>query len=158
MQLLVIDKLQGQIREVESELRDKLPGEIRKARELGDLSENAEYSSAKERQRLLNARLANLTERLARLKLIDLSKIPRDSAGLGSTVEVYDVDIGEEVTYELVTSEESDFSKGRISTTAPIGRALIGKREGDLAIARTPGGQREFEVLSVATIHDKQGG
>lgn len=158
MRLSAIDKLEGEIRQVEWELRDKLPGEIRKARELGDLSENAEYSSAKERQRLLNARLANLTERLARLKLIDLSKIPRDSAGLGSTVLVYDVDEDREVAYELVTSEESDVAAGRISTTAPIGRALIGKREGDLAVARTPKGPREFEIVSFETIHDKQGG
>lgn len=157
MRLSGIDKLESEIRDVEGELRDKLPGEIRKARELGDLSENAEYSSAKERQRLLNARLANLTARLAKLKLIDLSKIPRDSAGLGSTVGVYDVGADREVTFELVTSEESDVAAGRISTSSPIGRSLIGKQEGDLAVAKTPVGAREFEVLSVETIHEKQG-
>ncbi|MCY4189055.1 MAG: transcription elongation factor GreA [Bryobacterales bacterium] len=158
MRLSVIGKLQDEIRAVEAELRDKLPKEIQKARELGDLSENAEYASAKERQRLLNARLAQLAQRLAKLRLIDLSKIPRDAVGLGSTVVLYDLDQEREITYELVTSEESDVGAGKISTTSPIGRSLIGKREGDTALARTPRGSKEFEVVRMQTIYDKEGG
>ncbi len=158
MRLRVIDKIEDEIRTIEAELLDKLPGEIQKARELGDLSENAEYASAKERQRLLNARLAQLVQRLAKLRLIDLSKIPRDAVGLGSTVVLYDVDEDREITYELVTSEESDVAAGKISTSSPIGRSLIGKREGDSATAQTPRGNKEFEVVSMQTIYSKGGG
>lgn len=157
MRLSVIGKIEDEIRTVEAELLDKLPKEIQKARELGDLSENAEYASAKERQRLLNARLAQLAQRLAKLRLIDMSKIPRDVVGLGSTVVLYDVDEDREITYELVTSEESDVAAGKISTSSPIGRSLIGKREGDCAMAQTPRGSKEFEVVSMQTIYAKGG-
>ena len=156
MQLRVIGKLEDEIREIESELHGKLPKEIQKARELGDLSENAEYAAAKERQRFLNARLAQLSERIAKLRLIDLSRIPKDAVGLGSTVVVYDVVADKEVTYELVTSEESDVTAGRISTSSPIGRALMGKREDDQVVAQTPSGRKEFEILSLETMHAKQ--
>lgn len=157
MRLRVIEKIEDEIRTIEAELLDKLPKEIQKAREHGDLSENAEYASAKERQRLLNARLAQLVQRLAKLRLIDVSKIPRDAVGLGSTVVLYDVDADREITYELVTSEESDVAAGKISTTSPIGRSLIGKREGDSATAHTPRGSKEFEVVSMQTIYSKGG-
>ena len=153
MELGIIKKLEADIREIESELHDRLPKEIQQARELGDLSENAEYAAAKERQRLLGARMAQLTQRLVRLKLIDLSKIPADTVGLGSTVVLEDLDTGNEVTYHLVTSEESDVPAGRISTSSPIGRSLLGKRDGDIAEVRTPRGRKEFEILSLATIH-----
>lgn len=158
MRLSVIEKIEDEIRTIEAELLDKLPKEIQKAREHGDLSENAEYASAKERQRLLNARLAQLVERLAKLRLIDVSKIPKDAVGLGSTVVLYDVDEDREITYELVTSEESDVAAGKISTTSPIGRSLIGKREGDSATAHTPRGNKEFEVVSMQTLFSKGGG
>lgn len=153
MELGIIKKLEADIREIESEIHDRLPKEIQTARELGDLSENAEYAAAKERQRLLGARMAQLTQRLARLKLIDLSKIPTDTVGLGSTVVLEDLDTGDEITYHLVTSEESDVPAGRISTSSPIGRSLLGKRDGDIAEVRTPRGRKEFEILSLATIH-----
>lgn len=156
MRLSVIEKIEDEIRTIEAELLDKLPKEIQKARELGDLSENAEYASAKERQRLLNARLAQLAQRLAKLRLIDMSKIPKDAVGLGSTVVIYDLDEDKEITYELVTSEESDVPAGKISTTSPIGRSLIGKREGDYATAHTPRGKKEFEVVSMQTIYAKE--
>lgn len=157
MQLKVIEKLEDEIREIESELHGKLPKEIQKARELGDLSENAEYAAAKERQRLLNARLTQLSERIAKLRLIDLTRIPKDAIGLGSTVVVYDMVADTEVTYELVTSEESDVTAGKISTSSPIGRALMGKRDGDEVVVKTPAGRKEFEILSLETMHDKQG-
>ncbi len=155
MELQVIEKLEAEIRKIETELHDTLPKEIQKARELGDLSENAEYSAAKERQRLLNARMAQLSERLAKLKLIDLSKIPTDAAGLGSTVVLIDLDEDRELTYELVTTEESDVPAGKISTSSPIGRSLLGKRDGDEVEVRTPGGLKSFEIVSVVTIHAK---
>lgn len=156
MQLRVIGKLEDEIREIESELHGKLPKEIQKARELGDLSENAEYAAAKERQRFLNARLAQLSERIAKLRLIDLSRIPKDAVGLGSTVVVYDMVAHREVKYELVTSEESDVTAGRISTSSPIGRALMGKRDGDEVVVKTPAGRKQFEILNLETMHAKQ--
>ena len=99
--------------------------------------------------------MAQLSARLAKLKLIDLSKIPKDRIGLGSTVVLYDVDQDKEVTYELVTTEESDVANGKISTASPIGRALLNKRDGDLAEVRTPRGLKEFEIISLVTIHNK---
>lgn len=147
-------KLEDEIAILEHELRSELPREIRTARAHGDLSENAEYHAAKERQRLVEARLSQLTSRLRELSMIDFSKIPRNKVGLGSKVVLFDVDKEEEVRYKLVTSEEADFSKGLISTTSPIGRALLGKKIGDSATVRSPGGLREFEVVELTTIHD----
>ena len=154
-QLAIIKKLEEEIRIMEHELRNELPKEIQKARELGDLSENAEYSAVKERQSLLGNRLAKLTTRLGQLRMVDMSRIPKDAVGLGSTVVLYELSEDREVTYELVTSEETDVSAGKISTTSPIGRALLGKRDGDVAIVNTPGGRKEFEVLKIETIYSK---
>jgi transcription elongation factor GreA len=147
-------KLQDEISALEYELRTELPREILKARAHGDLSENAEYHAAKERQRFVDARLAQLKKRLADFSLVDISKIPRGKVGLGSTVVVLDVDKDEQVTYKLVTSEESDVANGLISTTSPIGRGLIGKEVGDVVKIPSPGGVREMEILRLTTIHD----
>jgi len=147
-------KLQEEINALEHELSHELPKELKKAVALGDLSENAEYHMAKQRQEFVKARLRQLGRRLADLSLINMSNIPKDKVGLGSTVKVYDNDKGEEVEYTLVTSEESDFAAGKISTTSPIGRGLLGKKVGDTATVVTPTGKREFEVLSLTTIHD----
>src|SRR5690349_3534967 len=147
-------KLQEEIDALENELRIQLPREIAKARAHGDLSENAEYHAAKERQGHVNARLGQLRARLRELSMIDQSRIPRDRVGLGPTVVVMDVDKGEEATFRLVTSEEADVSKGQISTSSPIGRGLMGKKVGDTAKITIPGGTRELEILQVATIHD----
>jgi transcription elongation factor GreA len=122
---------------------------------MGDLSENAEYHMAKQRQDFVNARLGQLKKRMAELSLVNLSNIPRDRAGFGSTVVVYDSTKDEQIVYRLVTSEESDVSKGLISTTSPIGRGLVGKRLGDIATIVTPNGKRELEVLKLTTIHDE---
>jgi transcription elongation factor GreA len=140
---------------LERELHHELPKEIQRARELGDLSENAEYAAAKERQDLVQARLAQLKKRLSDLSMIDTSKIERDVVGLGSAVVVYDINNDRELKYLLVTSEETDVANGKISTTSPIGKALLGKKPGDIAEVRTPGGIREIEVLSLITIHDR---
>lgn len=147
-------KLEEEIAALEYELRHELPKEILRARSHGDLSENAEYHAAKERQRLVDARLAQLKQRLRDLSMIDLSRIPRDRVGLGSTVVVLDVARGEEITYKLVTSEEADASAGRISTASPIGRSLLGKAVGDTVRVQSPNGVRELEILELTTIHD----
>ena len=147
-------KLQDEIAALEYELRNELPKEILKARAHGDLSENAEYHAAKDRQGFVNARLNQLKKRLAEVSMVDFSKIPHDKVGLGSTVVVLDVKRDEELTYNLVTSEEADAANGKISTTSPIGRALLGKEVGDVAKVQSPGGVKELEVLKLTTIHD----
>lgn len=147
-------KLQDEIAALDHELRNELPKAILTARAHGDLSENAEYHAAKERQAFVDARLAQLKARLRELSLVDMSKIPRDRVGLGSHVVVLDIDKDEELTYDLVTSEETDVVNGKISTSSPIGRGLLGKRVGDTVKIQIPGGAREMEILSLTTIHD----
>ena len=147
-------KLQDEITALEYELRNELPKEILKARAHGDLRENAEFHAAKERQRYVDARLGQLKARLAEYSLVDLNKIPRDRVGLGSRVTVLDLKKDEEITYKLVTSEESDVAKGMISTSSPIGRGLLGKQVGDEVKISIPGGLREMEIISLTTIHD----
>ena len=144
----------GDIRQVE-EIRLTVQ-ELKRARALGDLSENAEYHMAKQRQDIVGARLVQLKRRLASLSLINFNNIPRDRIAFGSRVKLYDVDRDSEIEYKLVTSEEADFSKGLISTTSPIGRALMGKQVGDAVKVGTPNGMREFEVRSLRTIYDKE--
>lgn len=146
-------KLQDEIAALEHEFRTELPKEILRARELGDLSENAEYHAAKERQGLVNARLNQLRKRLAELSMIDLTKIPRDRVGFGSTVVVFDTIKEEEITYRLVASEESDAKSGLISTSSPIGRSLLNKTAGDEVRVIVPGGTLQFEVVRLTTIH-----
>jgi transcription elongation factor GreA len=150
-------KLQEEIAALEYELRNQLPKEILKARAHGDLRENAEFHAAKERQRLVDARLSQLKKRLAEFSLIDMSRIPRDRVGLGSTVVVMDLDRNEELTFKLVVSEEADASKGWISTSSPIGRGLVGKQVGDEVTIPSPGGARRLEILQLTTIHDEAG-
>jgi len=150
-------KLEDEIRTLEHELNHELPKELKKAVALGDLSENAEYHMAKQRQEFVNARLGQLKKRMAELSLVNLANIPRDKAGFGSTVVVYDATKDEEIAYRLVTSEEADVAKGLISTTSPIGRGLVGKRVGDVATIVTPNGKRELEILKLTTIHEDAG-
>jgi transcription elongation factor GreA len=146
-------KLLEEISALEYEFRNELPKEILRARELGDLSENAEYHAAKERQGLVNARLGQLQKRLAELSMIDLTKVPKDRVGFGSTVVVYDIVKSVELEYRLVTSEESDAKLGMISTSSPIGRGLLNKRVGEEIKIQVPGGALEFEVVRITTIH-----
>ena len=147
-------KLEEEIAALENELRIQLPREIAKARAHGDLSENAEYHAAKERQGMVNARLGQLRARLRELSMVDMSRIPRDRVGLGSSVTVLDLEKEEEITYQLVTSEEADVAQGRISTTSPIGRGLIGKKVGETVKVQIPAGVREMEIIQLVTIHD----
>ena len=147
-------KLHDEIVALEYELRNELPKEILKARAHGDLSENAEYHAAKERQGFVNARLNQLKQRMAEMSMVDFSKIPHDRVGLGSRVVLLDVKKDEKITYNLVTSEETNAASGRISTNSPIGRGLLGKEVGDVVKIQIPGGVREFEILELTTVHE----
>ena len=147
-------KLQDELNAIDRELRVDLPKEILRAREHGDLSENAEYKAAKERQSYLEGKKANLQSRLASLSLINLDKIPRDRVAYGSRVVLYDTNDDKEVSYTLVSPEESDISRGMISISSPIGRSLLGKTSGEEVTIVTPSGRKEYEIRELATIHD----
>ena len=147
-------KLQDELNLIERELRVDLPKEILRAREHGDLSENAEFKAAKERQSYLEGKKANLQARLASLSLINLEKIPHDRVAYGSRVVLYDCSAEKEVRYTLVSPEESDIVQGLISISSPIGRSLIGKAEGEEVTIVTPSGNKDYEIRSLITIHD----
>jgi transcription elongation factor GreA len=149
-------KLQAEIDKLEYELNHDLPKAIQHAREFGDLSENAEYKAAKEKQTFVQARLSLLHQRMMEVESIDLSKIPKDRVAYGSNVVLYDLDKDEKIKYRLVTSEESDPEKGLISTVSPIGQALMGKEEGDEVKVKTPNGWRAFEISRLRTIHEQE--
>lgn len=149
-------KLEEELKILETELKIDLPKELQKAAALGDLRENAEYKAARDRQEYLQARVGALRKRLSDLALINIDTLPKDRAAYGSTLTVLDQDKDEETTYKLVTAEEADLSKGLISTTSPIGKSFMGKREGDEVEVRTPQGVRHFEILKLTTIHDNQ--
>ncbi len=148
-------KLEEEIRLIEHELKNELPKELMKARAHGDLSENAEYKYAKERQSYLSARLSQLQKRLANVSLLNLNHLPRDRVGYGSQVRLLDLEKETEVEYKLVTSEEADAAQGLISTTSPIGRALLGRAVGDEVRVQTPGGLKRFEIVSLRTLYDE---
>lgn len=149
-------KLKEELAVLEDELHFKLPKEIQKAREFGDLRENAEYKAALERQTVVKARIRQIHDRLSEVQSIDVSKIPTDRVAYGSKVVLYDLDKDEKVTYELVTSEETEPESGKISTVSPIGQALMGKQEGDAVKVKTPTGIRNFEIARLTTIHEKE--
>lgn len=149
-------RLEDEIKTLDYELKVTLPKEILRAREHGDLRENAEYKAAKERQSYLQARLGQIHRRLTALSMTNLDKIPQGKVGLGSTVTVRETGSGEELVYELVTPEEADPAQGRISPSSPIGKCLLNHEEGDTVEVRVPAGQREYEILKLVTIHDDQ--
>lgn len=148
-------KLRDELEVLENELRFELPKEIQRAREWGDLKENAEYKAAMERQTFVQARIGQVMQRMEEVDSIDISKLPTDRVAYGSTVVLYDLEKEEKVTYKLLTSEESDPENGQISTVSPIGQALIGKEEGDEVKVKTPNGWRSFEISKLTTIHDQ---
>ena len=148
-------RLEEQIRHLDYELKVTLPKEILKAREHGDLRENAEYKAAKERQSFLQARIGQLHRRLAALSLVNLDKIPRGKVGLGSTVTLRHTGNDEKVVYEIVNPEDSDPPAGRISPSSPIGKSLLGHEEGDTVEVRVPSGTNEYEIIKLVTIHDQ---
>ena len=149
-------KIEEELHKLEAELRTEIPQELKKAVAMGDLSENAEYEAARNRQDYVRARIANLRKRLADLSMIDTSRLPHDRVAYGSTVVLYDVDNGEEVTYKLVMAEDADVALGKISTTSPIGRGLMGRNEGDEVEVQAPAGKRRFEIVKLTTIHNSE--
>ena len=154
MKAKILKKFEDEVAVLERELKTELPREIQRARELGDLRENAEYHAAKDRQTIVNSRIAMLKKRIAEIAIMNLDKIPHDKAAFGSTVHL-DEDNGERVIYQLVMPEEADAAKGLISTSSPIGRAIVGKTEGDEIKVVTPNGTRQFEIVKLVTIHDE---
>jgi len=147
-------KLEDEIRKLGRELKEEIPKALKTAADMGDLSENAEYQSAKDRQSYLQARLAHLRERLAKLSMINLNKVPTDKVSYGSNVVLLDLDTDKEVTYKLVSSEESNVKEGLISTASPIGKSLMGHKQGDEVQIRTPGGVKNYEIVQLTTLHD----
>lgn len=152
----ILKRFHDEINTLERELKVELPKEIQRARELGDLRENAEYKAAKERQDIVNARIAMLKKRVGEISLINLDRIPHDRAGFGSTVHLHDEN-GGTVVYQLVMPEEANAEKGMISTSSPIGRAILNKEAGDEIRVVTPSGARTFELIKLSTIHDDAG-
>src|SRR3954470_13024330 len=148
----LIKKFEDEIQTLNHELKLELPKEIKRARELGDLRENAEYAAAKERQRLVEARISMLQKRVSEIALMNVDRIPTDRTGFGSTVHVVE-STGEKHVFQLVMPEDADAAKGLISTTSPLGRAFLNTEEGDSVKVVTPGGQREFEIVKLITIH-----
>ena len=155
MKARLLKKFEDEIMQLDKELKTELPQEIKRARELGDLRENAEYHAAKERQRLVEARISLLKKRVSDIHLMNIDKIPRDKVGFGSTVHLKDPSTSGETVYQLVMPEDADVEHGYISTASPIGRALLNKEEGDEVTVTTPSGSRKFEVVKLVTIHDE---
>lgn len=154
MKARLIKRFEDEISVLERELTHELPKEIQRARELGDLRENAEYSAAKERQRFVEARVSMLRHRVSQIQLMNLEKIPHDRAGFGSRLTLREN--GREFTYELVMPEDADPDRGLVSVASPVGRALVGKEKGDEVKAPTPAGIRSFEILHLVTVHDEE--
>src|SRR5262245_16360426 len=149
------DKLEGELRDLERELTIDLPREIKTAVAMGDLRENAEYHAALERQRFVRARIQQLRLRLSELGMMDLSRIPKDRIGLGTTVVLLDLEVEAEITYELVVPELADLEKGLVSAASPIGRGLMGRKDGETVVIEVPSGRKRFEIVEIKTLHDK---
>jgi transcription elongation factor GreA len=149
-------RLEKELQALEHEYRHELPKEIQRAKALGDLRENAEYQAALERQHYVQARIGQVQAQLRTLAMIALDSLPRDQAALGSTVTVRDVQTNKEIIYELVIPEEADLSKGLVSASSPIGRALLGRQAGDEVTVLIPAGKRVLEILKLVTLHDKE--
>jgi len=154
MRLPILDKLDADLQKTKKELKVDIPEALRVAIEHGDLSENAEFKSAKERQMFLETRLSQLQKRISDVTALNIDRLPRDRAGLGSTLELKDLNSGTEIMYHLVFPEEVDPESGRISTASPIGRALMGKQEGDEITIPLPDAKKEYELLKLTTIHE----
>jgi transcription elongation factor GreA len=151
----LIKRFEDEVNALERELHMELPKEIQRARELGDLRENAEYKAAKERQGIVNTRIAMLKKRMGEISLMNMDRIPHDKAGFGSTVHLR-AQNGEMIIYQLVMPEDADAEKGMISTSSPIGRAILNKEEGDAIKVTTPNGNRQFELIKLITVHDTE--
>ncbi|HPW20960.1 MAG TPA: transcription elongation factor GreA [Vicinamibacterales bacterium] len=155
MKARILKRLEDEVAELERELRSDLPKEIKRARELGDLSENAEYQAARERQSYVQARLGMIRKRMAEISLMNLERLPTDRAAFGSTVTLREDGSDTRLVYQLVMPEDADATKGLISTSSPIGRAIVGRQVGDDITVPTPTGVRRFELVTLSTIHDE---
>jgi len=155
MKARILKRLEAEVADLDRELRTELPKEIQRARELGDLSENAEYQAAKERQSFVQARMGMLRKRMAEISLMNLDKLPTDRAAFGSTVVLVEDKGSGKMTYQLVMPEDADATKGLISTSSPIGKAIVGKQPGDDITVPTPTGVRRFEMIKLTTLHDE---
>jgi len=155
MKAQILKRFEDEINSLERELHTQLPKEIQRAREFGDLRENAEYKAAKERQSFLQARTAQLHRRLAALNMVNLDRIPRDKVGLGSLVTVAVEDSGEQTVFEIVVPEDADPTIGRISPSSPIGKCLLGHEEGDTVEVRVPAGLRTYAIRKLVTMHEQ---
>ena len=153
MKARLIKRFEDEIVQLDRELTQELPKEIQRARELGDLRENAEYAAAKERQRFVEARVSMLRKRVSEIQLMNMDRIPKDRAGFGSRLTI--TENGREFVYELVMPEDADPDRGLVSVASPIGRAFVGKEEGDEVTAPTPAGVRNFSIIKLTTIHDE---
>ncbi len=147
-------KLADEAEKLRFELNVTLPNEIRKAVELGDLRENSEYKAALERQQFVQARLGQLTKRLSKLSSIDESQIATDAVGMGSKVIVEDQETKERETYHMIFGDAEDFDEGQVTMSSPIGRALLGKKIGDLTTLKLPSLTRKLKIVQLKTIHD----
>jgi transcription elongation factor GreA len=154
-ELPIMKKLQGELEKLDREYRFEIPRQIQEAAAQGDLSDNAEYQDAKQRQELVRARIVHLKERLSSLSLINISSMPRDRVGFGSTVTLEDDEDGVEKVYRIVLPEEVDAAAGRISVRSPVGQALVGREEGDEVTIRTPRGTSSYTISRLITIHDE---
>ena len=148
-------KLEGELHALERELTVELPREIKIAVAMGDLRENAEYHAALDRQRFVRARIGQLQRRLSELGTMNLDRIPKDRIGLGTTIVLIDLDGDFEITYELVIPEMADLEKGLISAASPIGRGLLGRKDGESVVIEVPSGKKRFEIVEIKTMHDK---
>ena len=149
----LLKRFEEEVASLERELKKELPKEIQRARELGDLRENAEYQAAKDRQTYVQARIAMIKRRMNEIALMNMDRIPHGKAGFGSTVTL--LEGSNELVYQLVMPEDAEAEKGLISTSSPIGRAILNKEEGDRVVVATPNGQRTFEITKLVTIHDE---
>jgi transcription elongation factor GreA len=153
MKARLIRRFEDEIAQLERELTHELPKEIQRARELGDLRENAEYAAAKERQRFVEARVSMLRSRVSQIQLMNLERIPKDRAGFGSKLTLREN--GRQFNCELVLPEDADPDLGLVSVASPIGRSLVGKEEGDEVTVPTPGGDRILAIVKLTTVHDE---
>lgn len=156
MELPVVQRLKKELEQLRHELKSKLPKELEAARAHGDLRENAEYEACKERQGYLNARIGQVEQRIRDLSLYSLHSMPREAVGYGSLVTIENEEDGAEETYELVFPEEVDPPAGRISVSSPLGKALLNREVGDEVTVATPKGRRNFQIVSLRTIHQRE--
>ena len=156
MTINLLKKLNADFKELEHELKTTLPEEINRAASLGDLSENAEYEAALDRQRLLQSKFRTLKSRIGEVAQVDLGRLPKDKIGYGSIIELLDLDDDSEITYQLVMPEDAEIKRRRISVSSPIGRALMGRLEGDEVLINIPSGKKNYEIMSIKTYYETE--